>query len=110
MHEQKNGFILYRTRLIGHKCGKLRITDLHDYATVFVDGKYIGKLDRGVNENTIDFLSQRVKNPQLDILVEDMGRVNFAEYMIGRRDITDHVSLNGMTLMNWQVFNHEYHQ
>ena len=43
-------------------------------------------------------------NPQLDILVEGMGRINFAEYMIDRKGITDRVSLNGMTLMNWQVF------
>ena len=105
MYGQKSGFILYRTRLIGHKSGKLKITDLHDYAVVFVDGKYIGKLDRSLNENTIDLPQVSGKDPQLDILVEGMGRINFAEYMIDRKGITDRVSLNGMTLMNWQVFN-----
>ena len=101
---QKGGFILYRTKLIGHKKGKLRITELHDYATVFVDGKYIGKLDRAKAENVIEIPESASTNPQLDILVEGMGRINFAEYMIDRKGITDRVSLNGMTLMDWQIF------
>jgi len=101
---QKGGFILYRTQLIGHKSGKLRITELHDYATVFVDGKYIGKLDRAKAENIIEIPASASANPQLDILVEGMGHINFAEYMIDRKGITDRVSLNGMTLMDWQIF------
>jgi len=101
---QKGGFILYRTQLIGHKKGKLRITELHDYATVFVDGKYVGKLDRAKAENIIELPASTSANPQLDILVEGMGRINFAEYMIDRKGITDRVSLNGMTLMDWQIF------
>ena len=101
---QKGGFILYRTKLVGHKKGKLRITDLHDYATVFVDGKYIGKLDRTKAENIIELPASTAENPQLDILVEGMGRINFAEYMIDRKGITERVSLNGMTLMNWEIF------
>ena len=104
MFGQKAGFILYRTSLIGHKKGKLRITELHDYATIFLDGKYIGKLDRSRAENLIELPASTTANPQLDILVEGMGRINFAEYMIDRKGITERVSLNGMTLMNWQVF------
>lgn len=101
---QKGGFILYRTKLIGHKKGKLRVTELHDYATVFVDGKYIGKLDRTKAENVIELPESASANPQLDILVEGMGRINFAEYMIDRKGITERVSLNGMTLMDWQIY------
>jgi len=102
---QKGGFILYRTKLIGHKKGKLRITELHDYATIFVDGKYVGKLSRtNKAENIIELPASTSANPQLDILVEGMGRINFAEYMIDRKGITERVSLNGMTLMNWEIF------
>ncbi|MFA5330654.1 MAG: beta-galactosidase family protein [Prolixibacteraceae bacterium] len=104
MFDQKGGFILYRTTLIGHKKGKLRITELHDYATVFVDGKYVGKLDRSKAENIIELPASTSENLQLDILVEGMGRINFAEYMIDRKGITERVSLNGMTLMNWQIY------
>ena len=105
MFGQKGGFILYRTTLVGHKKGKLRITELHDYATIFVDGKYIGKLDRTKAENIIELPESISANPQLDILVEGMGRINFAEYMIDRKGITERVSLDGMTLMNWKIFN-----
>ncbi|MEI6276141.1 MAG: beta-galactosidase family protein [Prolixibacteraceae bacterium] len=101
---QNAGFILYRTSLIGHKKGKLRITELHDYATIFVDGKYIGQLDRCKAENIIELPASTTPNPQLEILVEGMGHINFAEYMIDRKGITDRVSLNGMTLMNWEIF------
>jgi len=105
MFGQKGGFILYRTKLIGRKSGKLRITELHDYATIFVDGKYVGKLDRSKAENSIELPASDSEFPQLDILVEGMGRINFAEYMIDRKGITERVSLMGMTLMNWEIFN-----
>ncbi len=102
---QDYGFILYRTELVGHKSGKLEVTDIHDYATVFLNGVYIGKLDRREGINSIELPATNVKNPVLDILVEAMGRINFAQYMIDRKGITDRVTLNGMTLMNWKVFN-----
>ncbi|NLR58514.1 beta-galactosidase [Chitinophaga polysaccharea] len=101
---QDYGFMLYKTTLIGHKSGKLTIKDLHDYATVFLNGKYIGKLDRRLGEKTIDIPASDVKNPVLEILVEGMGRINFADAIIDRKGITDRVVLNGMTLMNWEVY------
>ena len=102
---QDYGFILYRTELVGHKSGKLVVTDIHDYATVFLNGVYIGKLDRREGINSIEIPAGNVPVPVLEILVEGMGRINFAEYMIDRKGITDRVTLNGMTLMNWKVFN-----
>ncbi len=102
---QDYGFILYRTELVGHKSGKLVVTDLHDYATVFLNGVYIGKLDRREGINSIEIPAGNVQVPVLEILVEAMGRINFAEYMIDRKGITDRVTLNGMTLMNWKVYN-----
>jgi beta-galactosidase len=101
---QDYGFMLYRTTLIGHKSGKLQVTELHDYATVFLNGKYIGKIDRRLGENSIELPKTDVKDPVLEILVEGMGRINFAQQLIDRKGITDRVTLNGMTLMNWEVF------
>jgi beta-galactosidase len=102
---QDYGFILYKTKLIGHKKGKLTITDLHDYATIFLNGQYLGKLDRREDEKTIDIPASDVRDPVLEILVEGMGRINFAQHLIDRKGITDRVTLNGMTLMNWDVYN-----
>lgn len=105
MLNQYEGLILYRTNLIGHKSGKLTVYNLNDYATVFMDGKYVGTIDRTLGQNSINLPASDSKNPVLDILVENMGHINFAAQMIDRKGITDRVLLNGMTLMNWEVFN-----
>jgi beta-galactosidase len=104
-YNQDYGFILYTTELIGHKKGKLTVTDLHDYATVFLNGEFIGTLDRRDGVSSIDIPESKAANPVLEILVEGMGRINFAQQLIDRKGITDRVTLNGMTLMNWKVYN-----
>jgi beta-galactosidase len=104
-YNQDYGFILYTTELIGHKKGKLTVTDLHDYATVFLNGEFIGTLDRREGVSSIDIPESKATNPVLEILVEGMGRINFAQQLIDRKGITDRVTLNGMTLMNWKVYN-----
>jgi hypothetical protein len=101
---QYHGLMVYETTLVGQKSGALLITELHDYATVFVDGHYIGKLDRRAGEQTIALPRTQNARPVLTILVEAMGRINFAQSMIDRKGITDRVTLGGMTLMNWRVY------
>lgn len=102
--DQQSGFILYRTRLIGPKGGKLTITEPHDYALVFLDGKFIDTVYRDGGKWTIDLPAATTKEPVLDILVEGMGRINFAQYLIDRKGITDRVTLNGITLTNWKTY------
>jgi beta-galactosidase GanA len=104
-YNQDYGFILYRTRLIGHKSGKLAVTELHDYALVFLNGAYVGKLDRREGEKEILLPESGFPEPVLEIFVEGMGRINYGQTMVDRKGITDRVTLNGMTLMNWEVFN-----
>jgi len=102
--DQKSGFILYRTKLVGPKSGKLTITEPHDFALVFVDGKFIDTIYRDGGKWTIDLPHNNSKEPVLDILVEAMGHINFAQYMIDKKGITDRVTLNGITLTNWQTY------
>ena len=104
-YDQHSGLILYRTKLIGHKSGSLTITEPHDYALVFLNGKFIDTVFRDGGKWTVKLPKSDVKDPVLEILVEGMGHINFAQYMIDRKGITDRVSLNGMTLMNWEIFN-----
>ena len=101
---QNQGLVLYRTTLVGRKSGRLLVTDLHDFATVFVDGKFIGTIDRRLGEKSVELPATTSTMPVLDILVEGMGHINFAQDMIDRKGITDRVALAGMTLMNWQVY------
>ena len=103
---QNQGLVLYRTKLRGHKSGKLTIWEPHDYALVFVDNKFIDtvKRDGGDWTVTIPKPEKEGTDPVLEILVEGMGHINFAQFMIDRKGITDRVTLNGMTLMNWETF------
>ena len=50
--------------------------DAHDYAQVFIDGKFIGKLDRVKSEKTLALPAIK-QGQELQILVEGMGRINF---------------------------------
>lgn len=105
MLNQNQGLMLYRTRLIGHKSGKLVIREPHDYALVFLNGRFLDTVFRDGGNWTVDIPKDTsVANPVLDILVEGMGHINFAQYMIDRKGITDRVTLNGMTLMNWEQY------
>lgn len=100
---QNQGMILYKTTLYGHKSGKLKIWEPHDYALVFLNGKFIDTVYRDGGKWEVDLPKTNVKNPELWILVEGMGHINFAQFMIDRKGITDRVTLNGMTLMNWET-------
>ncbi|MBO9617423.1 MAG: beta-galactosidase [Niabella sp.] len=102
--DQNQGVLLYRTVLIGHKSGTLKIWEPHDYALVFLNGKFIDTVYRDGGKWEVKLPKTNVANPQLDILVEGMGHINFAQFMIDRKGITDRVTLNGMTLMNWNIY------
>lgn len=104
-YNQDYGFILYRTELTGRNSGKLTVSGLHDYATVFLNGNYIGKLDRREGVSSLDLPELNTEMPVLEIFVEGMGRINYGPDLIDRKGITDSVTLNGVTLLNWKVFN-----
>ncbi|HNU87374.1 MAG TPA: beta-galactosidase [Ferruginibacter sp.] len=101
---QNQGLMLYRTKLVGHKSGKLKIWEPHDYALIFLNGKFIDTVYRDGGNWTVDLPKTDVADPVLDILVEGMGHINFAQFMIDRKGITERVTLNGMTLMNWEMY------
>jgi beta-galactosidase len=101
---QYHGFILYHTKLVGHKSGELTITEPHDFALVLLNGKLVDTIYRDGGKWTVKLPRTDTTEPTLDILVENMGHINFAQYMIDRKGITDRVTLNGMTLMNWDIY------
>lgn len=101
---QNQGLILYKTKLIGHKSGKLKLWEPHDYALVYLNGKFIDTVYRDGGNWEVALPKTDVKEPVLEILVEGMGHINFAQFIIDRKGITDRVTLNGMTLMNWETY------
>jgi len=102
MYDQDYGFILYRTKVTGPRMGILRVRGLHDRAQVFINGELVDVFDResGNEYSAVDI----VNDVQLDILVENMGRVNFGPAMLDRKGITDGVTINDQYQFGWEVF------
>jgi beta-galactosidase len=103
MLDQYGGLIRYTTRLVGHKSGRLQIWEPHDFALVFLDGRLIDTVWRDGGKWEVQLPVSESQTPVLDIVVEAMGRINFAQFMLDRKGITDRVTLNGMTLMAWEI-------
>lgn len=100
---QAYGYILYTTILPGES-GELDIDAVHDYAEVFVDHKVVGTLDRRLGQNILP-IPGGMGGKELEILVENMGRVNYTVAMRGeRKGITSRVTLKGSELHGWKIY------
>ena len=107
------GSILYRTKTPAVPTQSvLTITDAHDFAQVFINGKLIGSIDRRNHEKTM-LLPAMKEGDQLDILVEAMGRINFGRAIKDFKGITEKVELSytmntgsqvTVNLKNWQIY------
>jgi len=107
--DQGWGSILYRTILpVIKEETTLVITEPHDWAQIFLDGKLLARVDRRKGQNTVK-LPTTTSASRLDILIEAMGRVNFDEAIHDRKGITEKVELvnkkGARLLKNWEVFN-----
>jgi beta-galactosidase len=101
--DQAYGYILYRKTLAGAADSELVLTELHDYAQVYVDGRLVGALDRRQNENRVHL--KAAAGARLDILVENTGRINFGSGLRGeRKGITEGVQLGGQPLLGWEIY------
>ena len=101
---QSYGYILYRTKLKDAASGELALDQLHSYAQVYLDGKLVGTLDRRLKQDRLTLASTN-PNAQLDILVENTGRVNFGHAIGGERaGITRQVTLAGRVISGWEIY------
>lgn len=101
---QDYGYVLYRTTLNNASSGILKIKDLRDYGIIFINGKRVGVLDRRLSQDSLQLDLPKGK-VTLDILVENMGRINFGKYLLqNKKGITEKVLLAGKELKNWQMF------
>jgi beta-galactosidase len=102
--DQAYGYILYRKQLNGAATGDLVLDELHDYGQVYLDGKFIGALDRRLGENHLD-LKVPSNGARLDILVENTGRINFNIVLRQeRKGVTKQITLGGKPLLGWDIY------
>ncbi|WP_217275323.1 beta-galactosidase [Hymenobacter sp. BRD128] len=103
--KQAYGFVLYRTTVAGGGEKLLKIRDLRDYAVVMVNGRRVGTLDRRLRQDSLRLALPAGKAVQLDILVENLGRINYGKYLLqNTKGITQSVTLGGQALTGWQQF------
>ena len=105
--DQPFGMVLYRTSMEPGAPCTIKITEMHDFALVFLDGSQIATLDRRKGQNTFD-LPGRKSPVSLEILVEAMGRVNYGRYLHDRKGITEKVELiigtDTAEMTGWDMF------
>jgi len=86
------GMILYTTTLPEIPVQSVLTAEIHDFGQVFINGDYIGKIDRVKNEKSIT-LPPVKKGQKLNILVEGMGRINFGRAIKDYKGIIGDVTL-----------------
>jgi len=107
---QNYGFVLYRTTLTGGRTAQLKLNELRDYAIVMVNGKRVGFLDRRHKQDSIA-ISLPAGNVRLDILVENLGRINFGLYLLkNKKGITESVLFDGKEVYNWAMYSLPFSQ
>ncbi len=106
---QAYGYVLYRTQLTAAAHGDLVLSDVHDYAQVYIDGKLAGTVDRAKKQ---DRVALNTEGPaRLDVLVENEGRINSTKMMrtetkgiVGANGAGGEVTLNGKPLAGWKIY------
>ena len=86
------GSMIYSTKLPEIPVQSVMKLEAHDYAQVFINDKFIGKLDRVKHETSL-ILPAVKKGDELIILVEGMGRINFGRAIKDFKGIVSDVVL-----------------
>jgi len=101
---QGNGYVWYSKKFNQPISGKLELAGLRDYAIVYVNGTKVAELNSYYKkydcEIDIPF------NATLDIIVENMGRINYGAKIVNSfKGIVSPVIINGQTITgNWDMY------
>ncbi|MGE8079857.1 glycoside hydrolase family 35 protein [Peribacillus loiseleuriae] len=101
---QDYGFIVYETAIKG-AYGKQSMTvqNVHDRGQVYLNGKYVGLVDRISGESQID-VDITEEETTLQIIVENMGRINYGPFLVDFKGITEGVRMGNQFLFDWTVY------
>ena len=104
------GSMIYNTKLPEIANGSMLHINGHDFVQVFINGNYIGKIDRVKNERSLPMPATK-KGDKLTLLVEGMGRINFGRAIKDFKGLVDDVTLTAdvdgdeltWNLKNWRM-------
>lgn len=101
--KQGYGYVLYSRHFNQPISGTLEIPGLRDYAVVYVDGEQVGVLNR--NTKTYSMEIEVPFNSTLQILVENMGRINYGDEIVNnRKGIISPVTIAGKEITDdWNM-------
>lgn len=101
---QGYGYVLYSKHFTQPINGKLEINGLRDCALVYVNGEKVGELNRYFKNYSCDI--DIPSNATLDILVENMGRINYgAEIIHNLKGIISRVTIAGNEITgDWNMY------
>jgi beta-galactosidase len=101
---QGHGYVLYSRKFTQPISGTLNLEGLRDYATIYVNGEKVGELNR--QSNKFSFPINIPFNARLDILVENLGRINYGgEIIHNLKGIISPVKIDDHEITgNWQMY------
>lgn len=101
---QGYGYVLYTRHFNQPISGTLEIEGLRDFATVYVNGEKVGELNR--NTQTYSMEIEVPFNATLQILVENMGRINYgSEIVHNNKGIISPVVIAGKEITGeWNMY------
>ncbi|MBB5863956.1 beta-galactosidase [Xanthomonas sp. 3058] len=104
--KQNLGLVVYRRRIAAGT--QLDLGQVHDYATVHIDGDEIGHVSRmqhaRLNSTPQLTLPRAASSARtLDVLVDSFGHINFGPALGDAKGLLGPVQLDGEELRDWQV-------
>lgn len=101
--DQDYGFILYKTKVKGIiENMPLTLQEVRDRALIYLNGEFKGVIDRNSKQEII--LNCEKEESTLEILVENMGRINYGPLLKDSKGITEGVRLDRQFLFNWEIY------
>lgn len=100
---QGYGYILYRTKITGPRNDMpIVLQEVRDRAQVFADEKFIGIVDRNNNQELSMNVSKKGVN--LDVLVENLARVNYGPMLKDKKGITEGIRHGQQYLFGYDIY------
>lgn len=101
---QNTGYILYRTRLNGEKIHSIQMEGAADRVQIFLDGKPLLTAD-GDQLEKVFRLEEPAEGQVLDLLIENIGRVNFGTGLDRqRKGLTEGLQVNERRVYGFEIF------